>query len=589
MAQLTDQHAWNLDDLFAAANDPALKQSFDEADKLITDLKQYRGKIASLSQDELLKLITTEEELAILFHKIGLYAGLLESTHVNNPDVTRFVKKIEEQLVLKGQEIVFIDVEMAQLTEEKWQAFLSADVLKPYHKHLEEIHRQAKHVLSEPEEKILAEKSQTGWQTLSHLYSVTTNTLEFAWDDKKVTLEEILTAMRDPKPEVRKKAAMTLHDGLKTNDKTTPPIYNALVQDKSINDRLRHFDYPEESRYLSEDVDKATVEALITAVNKSFDLVRRYYTLKKQILKADALFWWDLYAPLPQTTTKIEADAAKTMVIDTFTHFSPEVGEIAKKMFASHHVDWLPSPTKQGGAFCAYGGKGVYPYILLNYTETLRDVMTVAHEMGHAVHDVLADANNVFLQTHPSLALAEIASVFSESLLFEKLMQSDISQQDKMSLLMAHIEDSFATVHRQTTMFQFEQQVHARRAKEGELSQEQLNELWFTTMKQPYEPSITYTEEHKNTWMYIPHIINSPFYVFSYSFAQLCVLALFKQYKEQGEAFVPTYLSLLKSGGSRSPKDTLALAGLDITQPTFWQQGLSIIGEYIDQLEKMIS
>jgi oligoendopeptidase F len=579
---------WNLTDLYLSIDDRAIVRDFSRTDRLIKQLVDYRGKIANLTPKEMFKLVTTSEELSLFFHKIGLFAGLLDATHVGVDAFTRFSKKIDEIIINKSQEIIFIDVELAHISDEKWEEFLTSEVLAPYRHHLEAVHRDAIHTLTEPEEKILSQKSQTSGTALAHLFEITTSTLEFPWVEGKITLDQLLTKFHDPDNEVRKKVARVLHKGLQSNTRTTPAIYNSLVQDKSISDQLRHYAYPEQSRFDHDEVDQETVTSLIEAVTSQSDSVEKYYELKRKILDIPQLYWWDRYAPLPVPEAKIAIEDAQTMVQSAYQEFSPELGEIVQKMYEYEHIDWLPSSTKHGGAFCASSSKNVYPYVLLNYTDTPRDVMTLAHELGHAVHDVLAQDNNVFLQTHPSLATAEIASVFGESLLFDKLLSSDISREDKIALLMSNIEDSFATVFRQITMFQFEQAVHTKRQAEGELSKEELDSLWQKTIKKPFGKAVRFTKEHTNTWMYIPHIINTPFYVYSYAFAQLCVLALVKQYKEKGTDFVPIYLNLLRAGGSLSPKDNLSQAGLDITQKEFWLTGLSLIEERIKQLEKLI-
>lgn len=579
---------WKLSDLYQSTDDPTIEADFQQAEQLIAQLQDYRDKIASLTSEQLLELITTWEKVQVLLSKVGLYAALLESTHIGEAAITRFNKATEERIIQLSTQLIFIETELAQLSEEAWQKHLKSPALQPYHKFVSELHEQAKHTLSEPEEKILAEKSQTSRDALLHLYSLTTDTLLFDWQGERLTLEEVVSKFHDPDPETRRQAALTLHEGLKNNDKTTPAILNALIQDKTITDRLRHYDYPEQARFIGDDVDKETVEALVTAVSQSYSLVERYYRLKKQIMGTEELYWWDRYAPLPETKEIIEQPEAIEKVLTAFNAFSPEIATIAQEMMEKEHIDWNPSPTKRGGAFCADANKKTYPYVLLNYTKQPRDVMTLAHELGHAIHDVLADKENVYIQTHPSLALAEIASVFGETLLFEQLINTDLNKQDKISLMMNFIEDRFATIFRQTTMFQFEQQLHTKRRAHGELSKEEIDTLWHETMKQPFESALTYTDEHRNTWMYVQHVFNWPFYVYSYTFAQLCVLALYKQYKEQGQSFVPTYLEILKRGGSLSPKDNLKLAGFDLTDANFWQQGLQVIEGFIDDLESLV-
>ncbi len=581
---------WDLSELYTSTEDSQIQKDFARAKELIEKIgSAYRGKISTLSPQGLLTLIKQWEESSILFNRLGLFAHLLEATKIGDAATTRFRKQIEEQTVQLGNELIFIETELAQLTEAQWKIHLNSPELADYRKFLAKLAIQSKHTLTESEEKILAEKSQTSSEALVHLYSVTTDTLAFPWKDGTITLEEVISNFSDPDPTVRKEAAMSLNRGLAENNKTTPAILNSLVQDKSITDRLRKYEYPEAARFNSDDVDRETVEAMVTAVNGSHELVERYYTAKKKILSLEKLYWWDRYAPLPETQAKIEQPEAEQMVLEAFGQFSPRFKEIAQQLIDEKHIDWMPSPTKRGGAFCAYGDFGKYPYVMLNHTAKPRDVMTVALELGHAIHDVFAGENNTFFQTHASLALAEIASTFGEALLFDKLIASEkLAKNDRLSLLMSNIEDRFATVFRQTTMFQFEQQLHARRRDEGELSRETLDEMWQEIMSAPFKSSLEYTDEHMNTWMYVAHIFHWPFYVYSYSFAQLCSLSLYGAYKEKGQDFVPTYIEILKAGGSLSPKDNLARAGLKIDQPSFWQEGLAVIEKSIEQLESLI-
>lgn len=581
--------SWNLDELYKHYDDPALAADFSKADDLLKNLSSYRERINSLAPSELHDLIKQWEDLAIIFDKIGLFAGLSEAIHIGDAETIRFTKKIHEEILKRSTQLLFIEVELSRLSEERWQAHRQADILKPYAKTLEKLYQLSKHTLSEAEEKILAEKRQTSYNALEHLYSITTNTLEIVWDNTTLTLEQLISKFSDPEAAVRKKAAQVLHKTLESNSKTTPAILNFFVQDKSIEDKLHHYDAPEASRYLNEDVESETVRAMVTAINSRHDLVTRYYKLKQQILGAEKLYWWDRYAPLPETKSEITVDQAKAMVKESFGNFTPELATIVGRLYDSGHIDWLPSSSKRGGAFCAFGGSQHDPYVLMNFDNKPRDVMTLAHELGHAVHDVLARDANVFFQTHPSLALAEIASTFGESLLFDKLMSDQtLNTKDKIALLMANVEDRFATVFRQAAMFQFEQQLHHRRAVEGELSKEQIDALWHETMKKPFEGALEYTDEHKNTWMYVTHVFEWPFYVFTYAYAQLCSLALYQQYKEKGQEFVPTYLNILKAGGSLSPKDNLAQAGLDIQKAEFWQSGLKVIEDSIVELEELV-
>lgn len=583
--------SWNLDELYTRTDDPQIEIDFKQLETLVTELESYRGKVAKLTSNELLELITKQERLHILSYKIGEYSGLLETTNTGVDTITRFAKSIDERITQLGKKIVFLGTELKEVDEATWQKHLDAPELKQYNHLIKTWQREAKYTLSEPEEKILADKSLTSWQTLNHLFDITTDTLMLDWDGKQVTLSEALVHLRDPDSAVRKKVALAIHEILKTNNKTTPAIYNALIHDKKLSGDTRGYTFPEQARFDSDDVDKPTVEALIKAVNQESGVVGEYYQLKKKLLGTDTLYWWDRYAPLPQPQKTYTIEEAQAMVLEAFTNFSPELGQIVERMYKESHIDWLPSPTKRGGAFCAFGVPGHLPYVLMNFTGSISDVLTLAHELGHAVHDVLAQDNNVFSLAHPSLAQAEIASTFGEELLFEKLMHSaDITKEDKIALLMDRIEGNIATIHRQISMFQFEQAAHTKRAEAGELSREELDNLWHDTIKKPFGESLEWTDEHKNYWMYIPHIFHTPFYVYSYAFAQLCTLALVQAYHEAENKteFATLYQDVLKAGGSMTPADNLARAGLHIDSADFWQKGIALMKNDLGTLKKLV-
>lgn len=569
--------------------DPSIDQDWLEVDRLIKKIQAFRGKVAKLDSTEFLGLIQTWEALLVKFQKLDLYASLLEATNIGEAKIVRFKKGIEEKLVDRQRQILFIETELATMPENQWQKHLTSPKLKAYNKFIDRLSQQAKHTLSEESESILALKNQTGAGALTHLYSIVSETIIFKWQKQALTLEELMAKFHEPSPTVRRQAAKVLAKGLKANRQLIAPLLNSLVQDKAINDQLRGFKLPSEARLLSDDVELSMVEALVKSVKAHQNTVNRYYKLKKQILKVKKLYWWDRYAPLPATKAKISQNQAIEMVQNALTEFSPAMAEISASLIKRQHIDWLPANNKRAGAFCAYAGADCYPFVMLNYTQQPRDVMTLAHELGHAIHGQLANQHNSYLQADSSLALAEIASVFAETLLFKKLLQSkELTKNDKVSLLMSFIEDRFATVFRQISMFQFEQKLHQRRGEVGELSADEIDQLWDQTMRQPFESSLTYTNEHAPTWMYVSHIFHWPFYVYSYGFAQICVLALYKQFQTQGEDFIEPYLALLKAGGSLSPKDNLKRMGLDLEQPAFWSDGLGVLDDFIDQLEKEI-
>lgn len=583
------QTSWDLSEIYTSSDDPAIERDFDTCNTIIQNIETYRGRVAGLDSNELKSLIERLQELYQHFHKLGLYASLLESTNSGIDSITRFGKLVEERSTALLKRILFVDVERRQISDANWRKHRQSPVLAEYHLMLTHWQREAKHTLSETEEKILADKSLTSSITLNHLFDVTTDTLEVRLGENTITIDECTTLLKDPDPKNRKMAAFALHSALQANNKTTHAIYNALIHDKSITDKLRHYNYCEESRFDADDVDRKTVNAMIEAVESS-SVVTDYYRLKKKLLGVDTLMWWDRYAPLPKPKAKFTIDQATTLVLEAFNQFSPTFKAIAQDIIASKHIDWLTSNTKRGGAFCAFGEQKKLPYILLSFTGTFDDVNTLAHEMGHAIHDVLAGRANQWFNVWPSLATAEIASTFGEELLFNAVMSDrKITKEDKISLLMQRIEGNIATIHRQVSMFQFEQKAHAKRAKTGELSKEELDNLWHETIKKPFGDSLEWTDEHRNFWMYIPHIFHTPFYVYSYAFAQLCTLALVQTYKTTPNptAFVETYTKMLKAGGSQTPKEILAQAGLDITMPQFWRSGLSIVARDIADLERL--
>lgn len=584
------QTSWDLSELYQSVNDPAIEADFSRCDTLVKKIETYRGKVATLSSVKLVTLIHAIEELYQTLHKLTIYSSLLASTNSGVDRVTKFCKMIDDRSTQTLKKILFVSVEKRQINRQQWQKHFQSRKLSDYRLTLEHWQREAGHTLEENEEKILAEKSQTSWQTLNHLFDVTTDTLEVIFEDKPITISQCTTLLRDPDPKIRQTAAIALHTALKANNKTTHPIYNALIHDKAISDKLRHYQFSEESRFDEDDVDLETVNAMVKVVESS-PLVSDYYHLKKKLLGLDTLMWWDRYAPLPKPTTAFSIPEAVELVLDAFNQFSPQFKQIAQTIINAKHIDWLPSPTKRGGAFCCYGTKDKYPYILLNFSGTFDDVNTLAHELGHGIHDTLAGRSNNWLNVWPSLAIAEIASTFAEELLVEKLMGSpDLSQEDKKSLLSGRIESRIATIHRQVSMFQFERMAHAKRAQEGELSKDDFDNLWHTTIKRPFGNSLKWTEEHNNYWMYIPHIIHTPYYVYSYAFAQLCTLTLVQTYKQTDDksAFVTSYTNLLKAGGSLTPKANLLGAGLDITKPEFWLRGLKVIENDVNELKKLV-
>jgi len=447
------------------------------------------------------------------------------------------------------------------------------------------------HTLSEAEEKIVNLKNVTGANALSNLYETITNkfmfTLEVGGEKKTLTRDELSVYLRGPSPELREAAYRELYRVFGENGPALAQIYSALMRDwRSENVDLRKFKSPIAVRNLSNDLPDAVVETLLKVIQKNAGVFQRYFKLKARWLGLPSwkLRRYDIYAPLAASEKTVDYADAVQMVLDTFTEFSPRVGELARQVFDADHVDGGPRPGKQGGAFCYGVLPGVAPWVLLNYTGRVRDVAVVAHEMGHAIHALLA-AHHSQLTFHSALPMAETASVFSESLLTEKLLAGESDPAVRRDLLSAALDDTYATVGRQGFFAVWEKDAHAMVAQ-GKTADE-MSARYLEHLQLQFGAAVEISDEFKWEWVSIPHFYGSPFYVYAYSFGQLLVLALYQMYKKEGDKFKPKYLKILEYGGSEAPAKILAEAGIDIASARFWQGGFDVISGMIDELEKL--
>ncbi|HTE18294.1 MAG TPA: M3 family oligoendopeptidase, partial [Armatimonadota bacterium] len=363
-------------------------------------------------------------------------------------------------------------------------------------------------------------------------------------------------------------------------------IFNNLLQERATVNRLRSYDYPEQVRHESNELSPEVVQSMVDVCTDSYDVVADYYRLKRGLLGLDELTHWDRYAPIGDRTGQIPFAEAQATVLEAFADFTPRMREMAEPFFTRNWIDAEARQGKRGGAFCSYIVPEVHPYVFMNYTSRARDVMTLAHELGHALHGVLASENS-YLNYYPSLPLGETASVFAEMLVFEKLQARMDDPREKLSLLAGKIESSIATVFRQSAIYRFEQAAHRKRREEGEQTTEGYNELWQQTMQAMFGDALTLGEEHAWWWLYIPHIYHTPFYVYSYSFGELLVLALYARYKQEGEPFVQRYLDLLAKGGSQKPEEVLAQVGIDIREREFWQGGVDLLRDMVERAKAL--
>ncbi|HEY3379640.1 MAG TPA: M3 family oligoendopeptidase [Armatimonadota bacterium] len=585
------QVTWNLADLYAGVDDPKLEQDLTTLEERAQAFAaQYRGTVGVLSPADFAAALTGYEQLLHDAQFSGAFAELLFSADSLAPAHGALMQRVQERSVAIQQHLIFFELELIEIPDERFAHLLTDPTVAGYQHYLEHERAARPHRLSEPEERILMEKSTTGSEAFSRLFdeiiAAATFSMTVNGETTTMTESEILTKLYSPDRALRRAAAEGISAGLQERTRLFTFITNTLAYDKAVNDRLTHFDGAEGARHLADEVDTATVHTMLDTCVAHFDTVARYYTLKREILGLDTLYHYDRYAPIQLDEAPISWDEAKDTVLNAYTQFTPDMGRMAARFFDERWIDAEVRPGKRGGAFCAGIAPDWHPYVLTNFLGKKRDVMTLAHELGHGVHDLLASGQH-FLQYHPSLAAAETASVFGEMLTFNALLAETSTPSEQLALLTGKIEDIFATVFRQTAMYRFEQGLHAARRERGELPTEAINDIWQRSVQEMFGESVTMGEGHEVWWMYIPHFIHTPFYVYAYAFGQLLVMALYARYQQEGDAFVPHYLDVLRAGGSQRPADIMAAAGIDISQRSFWEGGLKMIDELVTQAEQV--
>ena len=584
---------WDLSDLYQGPDDPSLSTDLSE---LLNQAKafseRWRGEIAegALTESELYSALNDYEAMVRQATKIGSFASLLYSTDTSDPERGALLQKVREQSSLVSTHLLFFTLELGQLSESNLQTYLNSTVLSPYHHYLTIQKEAAKHNLSQAEEAILEETANSRGRAFRRLFTEVVSRMEFRLEIegemKSLTQSELLAYNYHPDRELREKASRSLADTLQKNAPTLTFITNTLLAEKDVMDRLRSFEAPESSRHLDNELPMKAVSTMVDVCVKNFSLVEDYYELKRELLGLDSLSHFDRYAPLKASEENITYSKACQIVLEAYRDFSEDLHQLALPFFEQNWIDAPVSAGKRGGAFCAGVSPDHHPYILLNYTDKPRDVMTLAHELGHGLHDCLASEHHV-LDYHPVLPLAETASTFGEMLTFEKLYSELDDDQERLSLLCGKLEDTFATVFRQVSMFRYERRIHEARRSEGELKTERLNELWQECMGEMFGESLQLGEDHKWTWLYIPHIVQTPFYVYAYAFGELLVLSLYARYQAEGQDFIAKYLELLKAGGSQSPQSILGKLGINIEEPEFWQAGCDLIATNLSKAKAL--
>lgn len=574
--------AWDLETLLEGKS---IDDLFGEAETIVTNIENYRGKIAGLDASGMAALMQKMADLQDALGRAGNYAMLKFSENTADPERGAQMMRMQELSTALATRLVFVELEWAGVDDNHATTLLADPALEFCAHYLASARRYAPHLLSEPEEKLLTEKSVSGAGAWVRLFDELTSEISVDLpgsvigstdDTETVSLEQALSILQHPDRAVRAAAAEGVTAGLQPGLRTRAFVFNTLLLDKATDDRLRSYPSWISSRNLSNEASDESVEALIEAVVSRYDLPQRWYSLKAQILGVDKLAFYDRMASVAEDETTIGWSEARQIVLEAYGSFSPELARVAQRFFDENWIDAPIRPNKRPGAFCAYTVPSHHPYVLLNWTGRSRDVATLAHELGHGLHAYLAREQGIFHQTTP-LTFAETASVFGETVTSNAMLAELEDPNARFVLLAATLEDSIATVFRQVAMNRFEHAVHTERRDVGELSVDRFGELWIRTQQDMLGDSVDVSGGYDSWWSYIPHFMGTPGYVYAYAYGQLLALSVYARFQEDGAAFVPSYLELLSAGGSKSPTELGKLVDCDLEDPAFWSAGLDIV------------
>jgi oligoendopeptidase F len=572
--------AWNLNDLYSGHDDPALSADMTRTRADAEAFAEtYRGSINVPGGPPAEHLLAAVQQLEVIYdqlYRIAVYADLLFSADTSQPAHRNVQQRTDHHMTAVRNTLLFFDLEWLALPDADAQRVMDDPALAGYRYYLRAARRYTPHTLSEPEERVINEKDLTGlqaWQTFfSELLSDLAFPLEHEGEQQQLTLDKMLhLATRAPDRALRQRAFAGFYGVLGNQAQTLAYLYNTVLQDHLTTNRMRNYSDPMAPRHLDNEIDAAAVETMMDVVEQNYPLAQDYFRLKARLLDLPRLQMYDQYAPLGDQPMQASYAEAQQHVLAALGTFDQRFRDVATDFFEQHWIDAELRPGKRGGAFCAGYPPSNHPYILCNYTDDLRDVMTLAHELGHGIHFALARKQTLF-NFRTSLPLIETASVFAEMLVFDHLVQRESNPRAQLALVCSKIEDICATTFRQNVLTRFEQAIFAARS-ESRLTPEQISEHWLEANRRYYADTVEQTEGYALGWSYIPHFIYTPFYCYSYVFGELLVLALYGMYRDEGAAFVPRYVALLEAGGSQSPDDLLASLGVDIRDPDFWQIG----------------
>ena len=577
--------AWDLEPLVDGGSEAGVDALLDEADRVAASVAERRGTIAGLDADELAVLMQELASLAELVGRAGSYAQLRFAVDTTDPARGALLQRVKERATAINTKTLFFDLEWAALSDERAAELVADDRLSFCRHHLTAARRYRPHLLSEPEELVITEKAVTGRSAWTRLFSELTSTIEVDLDGGRVSLEEALSRLTSPERDDRRAAAEAVTQALEPGLRTRAFVFNTLLADKAVDDRLRKYPDWIASMNLANEASDESVRALVSAVQRRYDIPQRWYALKARVLGLDRLADYDRMASVADEESEFGWREARELVLDAYGSFSGELQSAAHRFFDEAWIDAPVRPGKRPGAFCAYTVPSQHPYLLLNWTGRRRDVLTLAHELGHGLHAYLARGQGIFHQTTP-LTLAETASVFGETVTFGRLLEDTTDPSARLALVAESIEGQIATVFRQTAMNRFEDRVHTERSGVGELSVDRFGELWYETQAEMLGDTVEITDGYRTWWSYIPHFIGTPGYVYAYAYGQLLALSVYRAYEERGADFVPQYLELLRRGGSRTPDELGRIVGVDLADPRFWDGGLAIVEQQLEAAER---
>jgi len=581
-----DAIAWDLGPLVEGKGADGVARLLDEADFLADSLAAAaRGRLADCEPSEFVGFITTSATIGELVNRAHAYAGLRFSTDTSDPERGALMALVQERVTAITTKLLFMELEWTALDDDRAAELSTSEGLDKARHYLKTLRDQRPHLLTESEEKILAEKSVTGKSAWSRLFSELVSAVEVTvGDEDPQPLDAALSRLASNDREERKAVSAAVTEALEPGLRTRAYLFNTLLADKATDDRLRSYPTWLSSRNMSNEASDASVEALVSAVRARYDIPQRWYRLKAQLLGVDRLADYDRAAALGGEDPEFGWDEACDIVFGAYEEFSPELGAASRAFLTENRIDAPVRPGKRGGAFCASVTPEIGPFVMLNWTARRRDVLTLAHELGHGVHGTLG-ADRGILEMSTPLTVAETASVFGEELVFSRLLEAEKDPAQRLTLLAESLEGAIATVFRQTAMNRFEALVHTERRDSGELSVDRFGELWAESQEEMFGDSVEVTDGYRSWWSYIPHFIGTPGYVYAYSYGQLLALSVFAQWQAEGDAFVPKYLDMLRAGGSMPPEAIAAIGGLDLTDPGFWDRGLDLIADRLAQAE----